>query len=416
MITRTRRGRDWDWVWLSFLMAYALTLADVSFAQDKVPLQKKTVRQVVEQIVPAIKSQNQNVFLNASMPLFESLKPDELEAVDDLCREHGVTPARQWFTELVLSNYHQGIAPSRVTSDLNMAKVTLNGVIERLTEFEELTAEHFVMQDPLEVPADFQESEEFFWELHVLHNEFENASRDLGFARVLVSMHEKKLRRKDEGKTYTEQLTAIEERVQKMYEVIEERAADLRLERFETAHKTLTEPSNKGDFELMLTSSMALEQDGQVLIGFLTDNNSIVSQSLTEPGLLERVNEMLVSGRDAAGDVATKANLFRNGLHYWVRGRFGAGPIAAGLVKSPNSIDSPQAMEALFMPKIRNKPISNFLSDEESIPGFDRRHFVTWGAEYRPATIVGGTSERTESESKVTSVRRGGSVQSQQFL
>ena len=395
MITRTRRGRDW--VWLSFLMAYALTLTDVSFAQDKVPLQKKTVRQVVELIVPAIKSQNQNAFLNASMPLFESLKPDELEAVDDLCREHGVTPASQWFTELVLSNYHQGIAPSRVTSDLNMAKVTLNGVLERLKEFEELSAEHFVMQDPLEVPADFQESEEFFWELHVLHNEFENAGRDLGFARVLVSMHEKNLRRKDEGKIYTEQLSAIEERVQKMYEVIEERAADLRLERFETAHGTLTEPSNKDDFELMLTSSMALEQDGQVLIGFLTDNNSIVSQSLTEPGLLERVNEMLVSGRDAAGDVATKANLFRNGLHYWVRGRFGAGPVIDGLVKAPGSTSSPQAMEALLMPKIRNKPISNFLSEEESIPGHDRRHYVTWGAEYRGVSEKAGETKTISS-------------------
>ena len=393
MNTRTRRGS----VWLSLLFAYAFTLADFSFAQDNRPLRKKTVRQVVEQIVPAIESQDQISFLNASMPLFQSLKPSEIEAVDELCREHGVTPASQWFTELVLSNYHQGIAPSRVTSDLDMAKVTLNGVIQRLISFEESSAEHFVLQDPLELPSDFQESEQLFWNLHVLHNEFENASRDLEFARALVSMHEKKLRRKNEGEKYSEQLSAIEERVNKKYELIEERAAELRRQRFESAYQALVEPTNEDDFELMLTSSMALEQDGQVLIGFLTDNDSISSESLAEPGLLDRINEMIVSGRQHAGDVATKSNLLRNGLHYWVRGRFGAGPITNGLVKAPSSTSSPEAMEALFMPKIRNKPISNFLSEEESTPGHDRRHYATWAAEYRAVSEVSGETDTSNS-------------------
>ena len=133
---KTKTGRSQFVVWLSFLLVYALTLADVSFAQDNEPLRKKTVRQVEQQIVPAIKSHNQPAFLNACMPLFKSLKPDQVEAVDELCREHGAVPATQWFAELVLSNYHQGIDLARVTSNLGMSAVTLDGVLEHISEFE----------------------------------------------------------------------------------------------------------------------------------------------------------------------------------------------------------------------------------------------------------------------------------------
>ena len=412
MYTSTRRGHIW--VWLSFLLAYTLTLADFSFAQDKKPLRKKIQRQVVENVVPAIESQDEIRFLNASMPLFDSLKSSQIELVDDLCREHGVTPATQWFTELVLSKYHQGIDPSQVTSDLDLAAVALNGVITRLTEFEKSSAKHTVMQDPLEVPSDFQESEELFWELHVLHNEFENASRDLQFARALASKHKRKLERREKDRNYPEELAAIEQRVQQHYEAIEERVAELRWQRFEVAHQTLAEPESKDDFELMLTSAMALEQDGQVLIAFLTGNDSINREILADPELLDRVNEMMVSGRASAGDVATKANLFRNGLHYWVRGRFGSGPIANGLVKAVGSTSSVQAMEALYMPKIRNEPISNFLPEEESSEGYDRRHYKTWDAEYRPVSVVNKSSESRSSS--VLTGRSSNTYQESRFL
>ena len=256
------------------------------------------------------------------------------------------------------------------------------------------------MRDPLEVPSEFLESEHLFWNMHVLHNEFENISRDLEFARALVKKHKKKLERRDADKNYPEQLDTIEQLVKQQYKVIKERVADLRLQRFKSAHQALVDPSNKDDFELMLTSSMALEQDGQVLSQFLNGNDSIERESLAVPGLLEQINEMAVSGKQSAGDVAVKAKKLRNGLHYWVRGRFGAGPLANGLVKSPKAMKSAEAMKALLMPKVRNKPISNFLSDEESLAGYDRRHYKTWAAEYRPVTVVRGKTE-TSSSSKV---------------
>ena len=410
---KTKTGRRQLVVGLAFLLVCALILPDVSFAQDKKPLRKKTVQQVVKQMIPAIKLHDQTAFLNTCMPLFKSLKPNQIEEVDELCREHGATPATEWFTELVLSNHHQGIDLSRVTSSTGMAAVTLDGVIQRINEFEGLTAEHSIMQEPLEVPSDFLESEQLFWSLHVLHNEFDNISRDLQFARALAKKHRQKLLRRAEDKNYPEQLDAIEERVKQQYKTIKERVADLRLQRFKSAHQALAEPSNKDDFELMLTSAMALEQDGQVLNNFLTGNDAINRASLAVPELLAQIKEMMTSGKKSAGDVAVKANSFRNGLHYWVRGRFGAGPLANGLVKSPNSTRSVESMKALIMPKVRDKPISNFLPEEESIAGYDRRHYKTWAAEYRPAKVVRG---RTDYGSSSQVTRSSSNLQESTFL
>ena len=102
----------------------------------------------------------------------------------------------------------------------------------------------------------------------------------------------------------------------------------------------MTAEENKDNFELMLTSAMALEQDGQVLAKFFEDNDSISRESLLDINLPGEIAGMLNSGREAGGEVTKKANLFRNGLHYWVRGRYGAGPLTGGLVKASNATSS----------------------------------------------------------------------------
>lgn len=417
-------------------------LTGLSAAQEKKPLPGKITRQLIQQIIPAIKAKDEIAFLNASMPLIKSLNPDRMDAVDELCQQHGVQTVREWFTDLVISKSEQGIDPARATSNAKMANLIFEGILERLNAFEERAANHVIMQDPLEVPAGFKESEELFWNVHVLHNEFEGVSRKIQFGRTLLEQHQKRLRRENKGEQLAAALTETETRLKQQYKSIDERAAELRLKRFEAAHKALTDPASSNDFELMLTSSMVLEQDGSVLDSFLKNNPSISRESLQAPELAARIKSMMASGQAAAGDVAEKANLFRNGLHYWVRGRYGSGPAVNGLVKSPGSTGSLEAMETLYMPRVRNKPIrgfsldnssdtaiaktytaggdsksdssesdssgSDFLEDStesesaqndsiESTPGVDRRHYYTWAAEYRPARVLPGSRSTTSS-------------------
>ena len=398
------KNRNVGFYWLLLMAVLSMSWSHLSLAQngdvdakEAKPLSKK-VLQAVEKIIPTIRQRSENEFLELSMPLIKSSKPEQLEVIDQMCLDRGVDTVSEWFTELVVDRALQGIDPVRATKSRQMARVVLFGVANDLEEFEQSLAGHVVMQSPQEVPADFQASEKLFWDIHVLHNEFSNHSKKLQFANALLKRHSKALKRQDDSKALFQRFAEIESRLEEKYKDIDERAAELRLQRFKVAHQTLTDDENEDNFELMLTSAMALEQDGRVLATFFKDNDSISRESLLADNLSDEISSMLKSGREAGGEVTKKANLFRNGLHYWVRGRYGAGPSTGGLVKAPNATDSISSMELLSMPKLRDKPISSYHSEEETTAGYDRRHHYTWAAEYRPVrTVQGKTTSRTAS-------------------
>ena len=395
--------RNVGFYWLLLMTVLSMSWSHLSLAQDadagaeKVkPLSKKMLR-TVEKIIPTIRHRNENEFLELSMPLIKSTKPEQLEVIDQMCSDRGVTTVSEWFTELVVDKVLQGIDPVRATSNRQMARVVLFGVADGLEEFEQSLTRHVVMQSPQEVPTGFQESEKLFWDIYVLHNEFDNSSKKLQFANALLKRHGKALKRQG-GEALVQRFAEIKSRLEEQYKDIDERAAELRLQRFKVAHQTLTDEENEDNFELLLTSAMALEQDGQVLTAFFKDNDAISRESLSVESLSDEILSMLKSGREAGGEVTKKASLFRNGLHYWVRGRYGAGPLTGGLVKAPNATDSISSMELLSMPKLRDKPISSYHSEEETTAGYDRRHHYTWAAEYRPVrTVQGKTTSRTAS-------------------
>ena len=161
--------------------------------------------------------------------LIESSKPEKLAAIDELCREQGVEPLQKYFADLVLDKTAEGIDPRSAVSDLNMSKVIFDGLLRQMAEFETALADHVVMQEPLVVPTNFQESEEVFWEIHVLHNEFDNLAKKVQLGYAILSQHQKKLRRNNEGQLLAEKFATLEGRLNEKYNEIAERAADLRL-------------------------------------------------------------------------------------------------------------------------------------------------------------------------------------------
>ena len=162
----------------------------------------------------------------------------------------------EWFAELVVDKALQGIAPVRATKSRQMARVVLFRVADELEEFEQSLAKHVVMHNPQEVPTDFQESEKLFWDLHVLHNEFDNNSKKLQLANALLKRHNKALKRQGDGEALVQRFAEIKSRLEEQYKDIDERAAELRLQRFQVAHQTLTDEENEDNFELLLTLSL----------------------------------------------------------------------------------------------------------------------------------------------------------------
>ena len=385
-------------------------------AKKPIRLPRSVVKRMANEIVPAIKAGNDIAFLNSAMPVIRNIKREALGALDELSRQHDVEPIMSKFLNLVLQRAEQGHAPSQVVADFKLARVAFDGLASKLDAFAKLTSNHPVMEDPLQVPAGFKESEDLFWNLHVLENEFGNVTRSIPLGRAILSRHEKKLKRLGEFEQLDADLTIVEALLSENHDRITERAAALRLQRFERAHDVLVNDED-ADFEAKLTSAMELEQDGSVLISFLeTNQEELTIETLTVEGLTTKVETMLEDGREAAGDVAAKANLFRNGLHYWTRGRFGEGTQVFGLVKDRSAIQSEEAMEALYMPRERELPVSTYHSEEESSPGFERRHYYTWAAEYRPIIGRTGGSLNTDEVSNSSTSGPARQSSSERFL
>ena len=148
---------------------------------------------------------------------------------------------------------------------------------------------------------------------------------------------------------------------------------------------------------------MCQERDGQVLIEYLSKTPFPSRRALQQPALADTIQETLDDSHKKNGELAAKAQLFRNGLYYWQRGRYGNGPLKLGMLKHKQAMNTPFQMEALYMPLERPWPISAYHEPTESTDGYERRHLYTWAAEYRPfrKTIESGPPSAEGSSTKI---------------
>ena len=354
-----------------------------STAQDQpsdIQLKGKTKKALNEVIVPAMKVDAGAAFLDAFIPMVNGSTPETLDSIEKFCKQNHGLSAKEYFVDLVLVYAQQGVPLQQLVKNPKLGRYVISELVNRTDEFADSVSKNTIMQDPLDVPEDWQASEQLFWKVHVLSNEFSNIARLIEFGES-IAKHSKQ-NRSNEGQKLIESLDQSKKQLSNIYTGIEERFAELRLKRFEFAHNKLKVAT---DFETKLTSSMSLEIDGELLLAFLPKDqqSNFGRKILNQEGLRESIQKRLTEGRKLAGEVAVKGNLLRNGLHFWLRGRYGSGPLAYGLLKHPNAMNSQFAMEVLAMPKQRPMPISEYHGNEESYPGYERRHYYTWGLESR---------------------------------
>ena len=85
------------------------------------------------------------------------------------------------------------------------------------------------------------------------------------------------------------------------------------------------------------------------------------------------------------------ANQFFTGLHWWIRGRYGKGVAANGLLKGEHVKQNPAAGFALSMPRNRTLPTDPFAEDNsERSPYVARRHENTWSWENGGISMMHG--------------------------
>ena len=249
----------------------------------------------------------------------------------------------------------------------------------------ETSRSHPALDKDAALPANFDEYEELLWDIHVFHNQLDTATSTARYANQLSSLTRRinvdsltdkqiEVIKTDFGQ-FSRQLAGIRADLRK-------REAQIRLQRFRFAEEQL-KPS--ADFVDQLYAIQSIQVDANLLSNYL--KNSPSPDPRRNPAemaldLKTRAKDYVSSNKKLAGQ---SVSLFR-GLHYWMRGRYGAGDAGRGMLKSPQAMKTPQGRFALFMPKEPPKATDPLGGDTRS-PNFERRHHYHWCFEDREVEI-----------------------------
>jgi hypothetical protein len=352
--------------------------------------------QVSKFLLPALRSGSSREFMRAMENLVVKHSPETIVLIEEYCKSQGFGQLDKHLTRFMTEAISQGTSPFTNSKPkpkfVMFASAALGKHVEsELEEFEQ----HLIMQDPLQASDDWLTSEDTFWEVHVWKNRFLNLDR---FVRFAISMNEPHLKRANRNDDVDDQALLkapqlLRENVTLRYRELLEREAELRMLELAKAEETLR---LKPSFEDELHAAFALEMHGGELDIFFRQHKAgtFARQRLNDQQEIEKAAALLKSGREHGKEVMEKAVLLRIGAHWWLRGRYGMGGMAAGLLKPPAAMNSKAIMFGLFMPKERSLAVGQIDPETGTYsPGYERRHYFTWAVERRDVyTSVNGAS------------------------
>ena len=370
---------------LAFLLAGFLTAPAHSQDQADKPVEKpkltrKIKQKLQHQILPAIDSEDQAALLDCLLPIIKS-SPKQLAVIEEFCDDNNLPSVRKAFADALLARVEQGIDVNNAINSVDAGFYVGNEILNKIQSRIDSINRHAVMKTPLVVDQSFDKSEELFWNVRVLNSDLETFQQVTEFGTAVVDKFSKRLMKSDKARQFVTDFENAMREFGNLSVEVKDRSADLRLQRFDWATEELK--SQRG-FYSKFTAAMCQERDGHLLIEYLAKTPFPSRTSLQQPGLAGKIQETLDDSHKKNGELAAKAQLFRNGLHYWLRGRYGNGPLEHGMLKHKQAVNNPSVMEALYMPRERPWPISAYHESSESSEGYERRHMATWAAEYRP--------------------------------
>ncbi|MFK7768302.1 MAG: hypothetical protein AB8B55_13845 [Mariniblastus sp.] len=342
-----------------------------------------------KQLVPALESESGIPLLNAVQSLVLKHPPATVAAVEDYCRSigHGVLSER--VSAEIINLINQRAPVQTKTWKPIFTQYIAAGLIESInSEMSDLN-KHQLMQDPLELPADWREADQLFWEVHVWKNRFLNLDQ---VVRATNGLNQQLLdaAKKAEDENLVGEITKrmmIGIAVREKFEEMLQREAELRLVALSKAEEILRK---KTSFKDRLNAAFALELHAGELTQFFQAHKpeELKREKLKDPTIIDQGKQLVASGREHGKDVIEKALLLRVGAHWWLRGRYGSSSLAHGLLKPESAVQNQDVMFGLFMPKKRPKAIGDVDSETGKLsPGYDRRHYFTWAVERRDAFL-----------------------------
>lgn len=367
------------------------------------PALSKSMTTYLEQnIAPYVQRGDSLAIVSQLSPLVARMKPADFRAVDKQFREWNLPSAESVLLDARLTLLQQGLADQLPRMGAREALATAREINRRIQALIADIGKNALLQDPLPAIKTLSEFERGFWDLHVFENELRSMSL---LANYGDQISKKYARRKKESREESEEAGEIEiepadaldvdflechRRLEKIYDDLQQRKIELRVNRCEFAYNLL---KSGGSFIDRLQAAYWLDLDGELITSFFSQPTHpirVTRAKLQDPNLANQIRTKVEFVRREYGDTVTRGQWLFVGLHFWLRGRYGAGTDGYGLLKPVSAIDSDQAAFGLFMPvdpPIPSDPLAlnsdNSYQPPIQIPTVDRRHHYIWMYEYR---------------------------------
>ena len=389
-----------------FVLAVLNTVASSNACDADLPRKLKSLLE--QEVFPAMQNGAYAYFYDAFGPILAKANDKRLQLIEEYAESLRLQSPTDLFFDLKLMRVEQGIESLNEKIRLKEAMLLINQVNLRLQKIVSLIEEHDFMQDPVEVDEQWKNAQEQFWGIQVINNEFSNSQRLLLFARAIQEAPGSSIRRSEDPTTLKtlEELVRLDEKLNSVYQDLEERSAEARLIRFQ---RSATAIRGSNNFKNKFLAALSLQIDADILVPYLQNNLKSDREALNRPDLVAELSTEIAELSTIYSDVISKANKLRTGLNWWMRGRYGEGVEAGGLLKSSQLVAQSgsqrglsmseqqirfEALDALYMPHERPKPEIGFTPfgatptksnkvGEGNSPRYSRRHFFTWSLERR---------------------------------
>jgi hypothetical protein len=354
-------------------------------AQGRVNFPRDIKEALDQTIIPMCQADRQAEAFEAIQTIVYRSTLEQLGEIENYCQAQGVVSIKKIFVDELIKRVQEGRMQLDSAVPYEQAVYISSGVSDYV-ERELSEVENFAfLNDNFVLPEDWRQAEQLFWDAHVINNRLTNIGSIAQFARTLVFDYYQLALKNDKQNRLPalEPLVGFPDKFAAEFYRFKTNDVFHHVTQLKFAAGRLKEST---DFEDRLYAAYAVHDAETKIRDFY---NEVPSTMVTRPEFLEKgyrdsLSQLVAQAKTDGVDVMDKAIRLRVGTHWWLRGRYGMAQMANGLLKVPEAMNNRDLMFGLYMPKKPDKPITRYLPEEETIKGYDRRHYYGWAVEYRP--------------------------------
>jgi hypothetical protein len=378
------------------------TVCAICAAQTPKPQWTRQELQTIDRIAQAYYASETRSELEMLSRLVGRLSSVKVESLNRELATRKLPDAPTLLVEARLEYVEQGLSKQLPKPSPRETILLLQNLDQRVTQTLEAKSDADAL-DALSNTSSLEDWTRRLWKLHVLENQLESAQRMADSMAQLAKGYPTGLAIKlnaDERSLIQGDYRQLAETLRNAKRDVEEREIELRIGRLERALNRLEDPALDTErFFAAYTSEVDSQIIGDFWQSIKRGERHTENEQLSATEVIESVESQIRRARELGRPLSYKAALLYDGLHWWLRGRYGMGPEAAGLAKSAEAMVSPVAQFGLYMPTEVPQPTDP--ADprvKQAIPAFDRRHHYWWAWEDRRLQRgkQGGTTSRKE--------------------